>query len=200
MATGLERFVVDHKNLPPYFPTHGHSAAFWEALGRTVATFGFLEEVLGKAIFAFTATKPIPPEKAEAEFEKWLPTLKRALSDPLGGLIDTYGKAIRDRGGATTTNVNDLLNDLRKACQVRNVLCHGSWRVPDDHGRSLPFFVDKRQRIFTTRVDVAYLQQVQRHAGELIIHVINTVTHMGYQFPGSRGRAFQFCKQARLSE
>jgi hypothetical protein len=29
---------------------------FWEALGRTIATFGFLEEVLGKAIFAFTAT------------------------------------------------------------------------------------------------------------------------------------------------
>ena len=29
---------------------------FWETLGRTIATFGFLEEVLGKAIFAFAAT------------------------------------------------------------------------------------------------------------------------------------------------
>jgi hypothetical protein len=56
-TTDHKRFIVDIKNLPASFPTHRHSAAFWENLGRTVATFGFLEEVLGKAIFAFTATK-----------------------------------------------------------------------------------------------------------------------------------------------
>jgi hypothetical protein len=55
-----KRFVVDIKNLPPLFPTHRHSSMFWESLGRTVATFGFLEEVLGKAIFAFSATTPHP--------------------------------------------------------------------------------------------------------------------------------------------
>jgi hypothetical protein len=36
------RFGVDLKKLPPLFPTHGHSPIFWENLGRTVATFGFL--------------------------------------------------------------------------------------------------------------------------------------------------------------
>jgi hypothetical protein len=35
--------------LPPGFPTQAHSPAFWEALGRAVATFGFLGEMLGKA-------------------------------------------------------------------------------------------------------------------------------------------------------
>jgi len=55
-----KRFVVDTKNLPPLFPTHRHSAMFWENLGRTIATFGFLEEVLGKAIFVFSATTQYP--------------------------------------------------------------------------------------------------------------------------------------------
>jgi hypothetical protein len=64
------RFILNHKALPPQYPTNMHGAEFWEALGRAVATFGFLEEVLGKAIFSFTATGRIPEEKIEEEFEK----------------------------------------------------------------------------------------------------------------------------------
>ena len=45
------RYFVDEDGLPDGFPTHGHEAAFWESLGRAVATFGFLEEILEKAIF-----------------------------------------------------------------------------------------------------------------------------------------------------
>jgi hypothetical protein len=156
-------------------------------LGRTVATFGFLEETLGKAIFSFTATREIPEDQIQAEFEKWLPTLERALSDPLGGLIDAYGKAVRNNKAATITNLDNLLEDLRKAAVLRNVLCHGSWRVPDRQCRSVPFFVDKKNRIFETPIDVAYLCQVRRHVVELICNVINTVTHMGWRFPGSSG-------------
>jgi hypothetical protein len=47
--------MVAFDKLPPSFPTQAHAPAFWEALGRAVATFGFLEETLGKAIFAFTS-------------------------------------------------------------------------------------------------------------------------------------------------
>src|SRR4051812_23787953 len=102
-----ERFVVDIANLPAGYPTHAHSAAFWEALGRTVGTFGFLEEVLGKAIFAFTATKRFPTEEeAKAELEKWLPTLKSALTDALGGLIKSYEKAVRAHGEATIADLD----------------------------------------------------------------------------------------------
>lgn len=179
--------MTDHKNLPPHYPTHKHSAEFWESLGRTVATFGFLEEILGKAIFSFTATRRIPENKLEEEYDNWLPTLEKALNDPLGGLIDCYGGAVRANSSATITNLNELLEDLRKASAVRNVLCHGSWGVPDDQGRSIPLYVDKKNRVFQTPIDVPYLQQVQRHAVELACAVINTVTHMGWQFPGSRG-------------
>src|SRR5450432_3099560 len=94
-------FVVDICNLPPLFPTHRHSASFWEHLGRTVATFGLLEEVLGKAIFALTGTVPYDESKVQEAVEKWLPTLERALSDALGSLIDAYGKAYRNHPNAT---------------------------------------------------------------------------------------------------
>lgn len=183
----LDRYLVDHSKLPIDFPTHRHGSEFWELLGRTIGTFGFLEETLGKAIFSFTATREIPEKDIAAEYEKWLPTLQRALSNPLRGLIDSYEKATRANKKATIENLDDLLIDLRSVCVVRNVLCHGSWRLPDDEGKSIPLFVDKKLRIFSTPIDVAYLRKLQRHVVELICAVINSVTHMGWQFPGSDG-------------
>ena len=111
----IRRFKVDCDKLPAQFPTHLHPAAFWGALGRVVAAFGFLEETLGKAIFSFTATRQYPETEIQAAYEKWLPTLHRALSDPLGGLIDSYGKAVRENPKATISNLEELIDHLRKA-------------------------------------------------------------------------------------
>ncbi|MHA1566263.1 MAG: hypothetical protein ACTSX7_13205 [Alphaproteobacteria bacterium] len=182
-----KRYYVDPGNLAAHFPTHKHGAEFWEALGRTIATFSFLEEILGKAIFSFTAMRQIPESESEAAYEKWLPTLEKALSDPLGGLIKRYGKAIRAYDGAIVADLDDLLKLLREASTWRNVLCHGSWRTPDDEGRSIPLFVDRNMQVFQTPIDIACLRQVQQHAAELVCAVMNTVTQMGWQFPGSGG-------------
>jgi hypothetical protein len=183
-----KNWVVNIEELPTGFPTHKHPSEFWEALGRTVATFGFLEETLGKAIFAFTATRRVPPNEIDAEFQKWLPTLERALSDPLGGLITSYAKAIRAHNCAQAfPNLDDLLSALNKASAIRNVLCHGSWRTPDKEGQSRPLFVNNKKEIFQTTIDVAYLNQMQRHVTELVCHVMSSVTFLGWQFPGSKG-------------
>lgn len=181
------RHVVDVDKLPLGFPTHRHSSDFWQALGRAVATFGFLEETLGKAIFSFTAMRSYPDDQIEEVYRGWLKTLERALSDPLGNLIDSYGKAVRDHGDASIENLDELIADLRAAAVVRNVICHGSWGMPDDAGRSLPMFVNKRIEKFESPIDIGYLDQLQRHTAELACAVINTVTHMGWQFPGSSG-------------
>ncbi|TIS99179.1 MAG: hypothetical protein E5W87_22835 [Mesorhizobium sp.] len=187
-------FLIDRERLPPEFPTHLHSAAFWETLGRAIATYGFLEETLGKAIFAFTGTRETADDAIEAEFGKWLVTLRRALIDPLGGLIDAYDRAVQNHPGATISNLPDLIHDLRAAATLRNVLCHGSWRAPDEDGRAVPLFVDRKDRIFETPIDVAYLEQTQRHVVELICAVVNSVTHMGWQFPGSKGPGLEVLK------
>jgi hypothetical protein len=94
------------ERLPDHFPTQLHSGAFWEQLGRTVATFGFLEDTLGRAIFALSGTvRYVENEIDEAALAKWLSTLERALADPLGGLIDAYGKAARSHPEATYENL-----------------------------------------------------------------------------------------------
>jgi hypothetical protein len=182
----IKRFAVDIDRLPPAYPTHRHEAAFWEALGRAVATFGFLEEVLGKAIFAFTATREIPPDQIEEEYNKWLPALERALVDPLGGLIDSYSSAARKHQHVPPF-VDDLVQKLREAAVWRNAICHGSWQTPNDEGRSLPFYVDKKRGVFETPINIADLEQLQRHVTELACMVVNSVTQMGYRFPGSTG-------------
>jgi hypothetical protein len=181
------RHIVNLQELPEKFPTHRHESEFWESQGGAVATFGFLEETLAKAIFAFTATKLYSEEDAQRAFEKWLPQLQRALSDQLWNLIESYCKAVREHPNATIENFDDLIRDLKEAAKVRNVICHGSWRSPDTEGASLPFFVNRQQERFDTSIDITWLGQLQKHVSELICSVINTVTHMGWQFPGGAG-------------
>jgi len=120
-------------------------------------------------------------------YAKWLPTLERALSDPLGNLIDVYGKSVRQHPGSTISNLEELLVDLKNAADIRNVLCHGSWRSPNANGASVPFFVNRKMMVFNSEVDVAYLMQVQMHVADLSCAVVNSVTHMGWQFPGGAG-------------
>ncbi|MDP2854064.1 MAG: hypothetical protein Q8O28_07430 [Smithellaceae bacterium] len=183
----INRFVIAQDQLPDKFPTHLHQSVFWESLGRAVGTFGFLEEVLGKAIFALSGTRPYEENEIKSASEKWLPILERALYDQLGGLIDSFGKAVREHPKSTINNLDELLVDLKKAAEMRNLLCHGSWGSPDDSGASLPLFVNRQMEIFDTKVDCAFLNQVQVHVASLACEVINTVTHMGFQFPGSSG-------------
>jgi hypothetical protein len=185
--TAVNRSIIDRGKLPPLFPTHRHSPQFWEQLGRTIATYGFLEEVLGKAIFAFTATRDYGPDEIDVAYQAWLPQLERALTDQLWDLAESYGKAARDNPATTTENVGELVEDIKQATVIRNVLCHGSWRTPDAGGASVPLFVNRKKQLFDTAIDIAYLEQVQAHVAELACGVIDTVTHMGWQFPGGAG-------------
>ncbi|MEX0968851.1 MAG: hypothetical protein WD046_00245 [Paracoccaceae bacterium] len=183
----INRLITDRERLPAMFPTHSHKPEFWEHLGRAIASFGFLEEVLGKAIFSFTGTRQYNENEIGVAYKAWLPTLEKALSGQLVALADAYNNAARDNPATTIDNVPELVENIKAAAIIRNVLCHGSWRGPDVNGASIPFFVNKKKEIFVTPIDVAYLRQVQQHVAELSCCVIDTVTHMGWQFPGSVG-------------
>jgi NAD-dependent SIR2 family protein deacetylase len=184
----VKRSIIDQDKLPPSFPTHRHSPQFWEQLGRTIATYGFLEEVLGKAIFAFTATRNYSPDEINEAYQEWLPKLERALTDQLWNLAESYGAAARDNPATTTQNVDELVENIKRATAIRNVLCHGSWRTPNANGASMPLFVNRQKQVFDTEIDIAYLKQVQAHVVELACSVIDSITHMGWQFPGGAGR------------
>jgi hypothetical protein len=179
--------VIDRAALPSKYPTHAHDAQFWEALGRAVATFGFLEDVLAKAIFALTATTRYEEHELARAYGAWLPTLEKALVDPLGGLIGAYESAVRNHTDAEVQNLDELLQDLRKASSLRNVICHGFWGTPDEAGATVPSFINRKKEVFATPIDTHFLARTQRATTELACVVIDTVTHMGWQFPGSAG-------------
>jgi hypothetical protein len=180
-------YRYDPSALPSNFPTHRHTPQFWEQLGRTIATYGMLEEVLAKAIFAFTATRPYDENEIVAAYQKWLPKLEHALTDQLWNLAESFGKAAREHPSNAMENVHQLVSDIKDATTIRNVLCHGSWRAPNENGASLPLFVNRQKQIFETEIDIVFLKQVQTHVVELICSVMSSVTYMGYRFPGTEG-------------
>ena len=179
--------VVQRDALPLGFPTHRHMPEFWEHLGRTVGTFAFLEDALCKAIFSLSATTQYRENEIEEAYRVWLKALERALADPLGNLIDVYGKVLRSNQSANLENTDQLIADLRSAAVLRNVICHGSWAPPDPNGATVPSFVNKKGEVFQTPIDVSFLVQLQKSAADLACAVIDTVTYMGWQFPGSNG-------------
>ena len=183
----VNRTIIDRESLPEMFLTHRHAPEFWEHLGRAIASFGFLEEVLGKAIFAFTATRRYSLDLIDAAYDACFPKLERSLTDHLVNLAESYGKATRENPDTTTKNVSDLVKQIKEAAVIRNVLCHGSWRTPNSSGASVPLFVNRKKEVFEAEIDVAYLRQIQLHVAELSCSVVDTVTHMGWQFPGGAG-------------
>jgi hypothetical protein len=178
---------IDRDTLPALYPTHAHPGPFWEQLGRTVGTFGLLEEVLGKAIFAFTAIRDYSEDEIENAYKAWLPKLERALSDQLCQLAKSYGTAVKESQHSTVENLDELVQAIKDAAKVRNILCHASWRVPDEERKSLPFFVSFKNEVCETKFDIASLRQIQYHVRELACAVIDSVTQTGYAFPGGIG-------------
>lgn len=177
---------VDRDRLPEQYPTHLHRPEFWEALGRCVATFGFLEEILGKAIFALTGTKPYSEEKIRQAYDYWFQKLEHALFDPLDPLIKNYGAAVREHPLAPTSNLQELLNNLREASKIRNVLCHGSWQhLPNSAGASTPLFINRKMEMFDTAIDIEFLDQTQKCTVELACDITDSVISMGLPFPGA---------------
>lgn len=177
--------VVKFDALPEAYPTHLHQAEFWEWLGRVVGTFGFLENTLARAIFAFSGTREYAEDDVQSAFGAWLPKLEKSLSDTLHPLIGAYEREVLSHQHTKPENFDVLIRDLKEAAELRNVLCHGSWSVPDAAGASVPFYMrSKDKMIFDSPVDVAYLKQTQKGTMELVAAVINTVTVMGYRFPG----------------
>lgn len=47
--------------------------------------------------------------------------------------------------------------------------------------------MNRQKEVFDTAIDSNFLNQVQKHTVDLVCAVINTVTKMGWQFPGSNG-------------
>lgn len=186
------RSIIDRNNLPKMFPTHRHDPKFWEHLGRAIASFGFLEDTLKKAYFSFTGTTLVAREDAEKAVKQWGRKLEKIMTMQLWNLADEFEQAATANPSNSTENIGELVADIKKAAELRNILCHGSWMLPNNEGKSVPRFSKKDRATgkivqFADKIGIDFLLQVQAHVTDLICSVIDTVTHMGYQFPGGAG-------------
>lgn len=181
----LECYVIDRNQLDLEYPTQVQSSQFWEELGRTVGSFGVLEEMLGNAIYALTGTNELNPASDPEAFNNWIKTLEKALTDQLGTLIDRYAQALSENQRTKGNDYSNQIAGLKQAKDIRNALCHGSWGKPDDEGRTVPKFVNRKLEIFGTPIDRDFLMQRRSAVRHMICDVLDSVTSVGYQFPGS---------------
>lgn len=190
-------YFIDRAKLPPDYPTHAHAPHFWEELGRTVAAFGFLEEMLSKAIFALTGMKEFDPDGDPDAFAEWITTLEKTITGQLGALIGTYGKALADNNLTKDNDYTGLITGLSMAKDIRNVLCHCSWGIPDDQGQTVPRFVNRKLQVFETPVDTQFLQTTRKAVMGMTCDVLDSVTSLGVQFPGSESPGQQLWPDPR---
>lgn len=179
---------VDIDNLPPNWPTHFIDGNFWEELGRVIATFGFLETTLAKAMFVLSSKRE-REEITDESYLRWIARTLKSLQEPLGYLINEYEKELQEEielGTEISKQIDlpQLIKGLREGKKLRDVLCHSSWSPGETKSKAKPFFMNRNEEIFDTECDIAYLRQIRKATQEMICLCIDTVTLKGFEFPG----------------
>lgn len=139
---------VDRDAIPADWPVPQGPDGFWQELGRTIAAFGHLEQMLGSACYALL----IAPEQMEAFLEsptgkaasRWVERTRKTWVDALHGLISEFDRGLRDARRIPHAVREGLVADLRLLRPWRNALCHGAWLDVDEDGcgHLVHFFLD----------------------------------------------------------
>ena len=179
--------MIDKEKIPEGFPTHKHQADFWEHLGRTVATFGSLENYLVKGIYVFLvmekSDKKVNNSKDLQVFNDWYKERNRVLlkdmTCSLSALVKKYANLASCNSLINKDDVTkELLDRLDKIVKYRNLLCHAAWGLPNKEGKSLAIYVnnDEEKSYLETPIGTEFLQQIQKHTAELICLVMEIST------------------------
>lgn len=123
-------------------------------LGRTIASFGHLEDMLKRAIFALERDR-LSGEIREPEFHAWLRRMQVVAVDSLGNLIERLDTALRRANRAETA----LIEQLHGIKDWRNILCHAAWQ-PAEGGGWAPVFANTRGEAFEGTMEPAQLRAV----------------------------------------
>lgn len=130
---------------------------FAASLGQAVAGFGWLEEVMKRAIYALDRAR-LADDLSEAELQSWLRRMGDIADNSMGTLIEQLDAALRRHAGIRGRDaLTDALTDLK---QQRNLLCHASWRPTARSGRWHPAFVNTRGEVFPDDMSEADLTRI----------------------------------------
>lgn len=135
-------------------PWHELPAPLAAQLGLTIASFGHLEDMLKRAIFALDRDL-LSGAIREDDFRQWLRRMDHVAADSLGTLIDRLDRTLMREGRGDP----DLTADLDEIKTWRNLLCHATW-LPDGAGW-VPLFVNTRGEVHDRAMDETDLAAIR---------------------------------------
>lgn len=133
---------------------HVLPAALAAELGWTIASFGHLEDMLKRAIFALDRDR-LSGGIRERDFRDWLRRMDHVAADSLGTLIERLGRTMTREGRPDA----DLLAALDEIKGWRNLLCHAAWREEGDGWQ--PVFANTRGEVFDGTLSAADLAAIR---------------------------------------
>lgn len=159
---------------------------FAAALGQCVASFGWLEEVLKRTIYALDRAR-LADDLRPAEMQNWVERMGQLADDSMGTLIEQLDAAMRRHPGLRDRD--QITEALGRAKLQRNLLCHASWRPTGDAGRWHPAFVGGRGEVQDAPLSLAELASIQAATLDLggrVLAVMRATGVMG-RWPGDDG-------------
>ena len=127
----LRRYLpIERSMFADDWPVNQGASVFWQELGKTVATFGYLEHILAKTCYVVLATSERAADLSDADDEavsRWYKRLMRSQTDSLRGLTDELGRVLAEDGRVPHAVREDLVKRLEELRPWRNALCHGAW-------------------------------------------------------------------------
>ena len=177
---------IDRARLSPQWPRPVSPSAFWEQLGRTIATFGLRKTCLARRSSPH-GDKRVQREGRAEYLAKWDKQLHQALTDTLWPLSEVWQGGSR-APGIRLKNVDELVDDIKKASKIRNALCHGSWHALDASGTTDLYYFDKKDGKFDSRIDIGLAATGAAHVVGPICSVIDSVTVRGGSSQAAQAR------------
>lgn len=123
-------------------------------IGWAVASFGHLEDMLKRAIFALDRRR-LPASIHDSDFRNWLRRMDHVAADSLGTLIERLDRTLL-REGRTDP---ELIGQLDEVKSWRNLLCHANWRPLGAAWQ--PVFANTRGEIFDSPLDAPDIRAIR---------------------------------------
>ena len=133
---------------------HELPAALAAEIGWTIASFGHLEDMLKRVIFALDRHR-LPGAIRESEYRGWLKRMDHVAADSMGTLIERLDQTLAREGLADP----DLIGQLDEVKTWRNLLCHAAWQ-PGDEGWE-PRFANTKGEVFKGTLDAADVEAIR---------------------------------------
>ncbi|QFQ88160.1 hypothetical protein F8A10_11610 [Paracoccus kondratievae] len=151
---------------------------FSAALGQCVASFGWLEEIIKRTIYALDRAR-LADDLTEEELQTWLSRMSNLADDSMGTLIEQLDAAMRRHPGLRDRNrITDHLGEIRLH---RNLLCHASWRPTEERGRWHPAFVNTKGDVQRDPLSVDDLNRIRENTVEIGARVLRVMRATGVQ-------------------